>query len=443
MAALPQPTTPQRAAEAKSPQQRYRLLWIVNLDPGKGEHCGAGMRFINFARELTRSGVAVFFAVNCWHGHDIRKIQDFLSSLRAQKVIENFLILQYSYPHWKGTLGSLAFHPALTDRVLKGVRGPALDSLRTFVKTNDINICIASDRMLLFAGAALLDRMPVVFDWTDSFFLYYLRALGNRVRRREFTGLLAFFRDFQNNVIAEAYYGRRGVFNVVVSPTDQKWLGRVNFLPAKNRLVLNGVKTPVRAACPKISKRLIFSGAMDFAPNYEAALWFVDETFPKVLRKHPDAHLVLAGMNPVPQLAQRQSERVRLTGFVPDLGAEIACSSLYVAPLISGSGFKNKVLEALVNGTYVVGTPMSVEFLDPKIQQLLTVARNAQEMATAINDFLDDPSRFDSRLTEVQQLITESFSWADRAQDLLKVVSDAHSLYFNQSSPSNNWATAT
>ena len=129
------------------------------------------MRFINFARELTHSGVSVFFAVNCWPGHDIRKVRDFLSSLVRQNVIDDFTVLQYSYPHWKGSLGALAAYPAFTDRVLRGVRAPTLDSLRTFVEANRINVCITSDRMLLFAGAALLDRMPVVFDWTDSFLL--------------------------------------------------------------------------------------------------------------------------------------------------------------------------------------------------------------------------------------------------------------------------------
>ena len=390
------------------------------------------MRFINFARELTRAGVTVFFAVNCWPGDDIAEIRDFLCSLKAQNIIEDFLVLQYSYPRWKGTFGAMAFHPALTARALKGVRRPTVDSLRTFAETKHIDVCITSDRKLLFAGAALLDRMPVVFDWADSYLLYYLRALGNRIRCCEFKGMFGFLRDFQSNVLAEGYYGRKAVFNVAVSPVDQKWLGRVNFSPAKNRLVLNGVKPPAGISRPKIPKRLIFSGAMDFAPNYEAALWFLDEVFPMVLRKHRDAQLVLAGMNPIPELLARQSAHVRVTGFVPDLGAEIACSSLYVSPLISGSGFKNKIVEAIVNGTYVVGTPMSFEFLDAKVQQLLSVPGNAEEMAAAINDFLDDPRRFDSRLSEAQRWVAESFSWADRASDLLNVVRDAHSGYFER-----------
>jgi glycosyltransferase involved in cell wall biosynthesis len=431
-AAASRPAPTPRSFRAELPLPTNRLLWIVNLDPQAGECSGAGMRFINLSRELAQSGVAVFFAVNCWPGEDAGKIRDCLRFLRQQNVIEDFLVLEYSYPRWKGTLGALGLHPELTDVVLKGVRSSTIDSVRTFVEANGINVCMTSDRKLLFVASALLRTMPVIFDWTDSAVLYYLRALRTRIRRGEFKGLIGFFRDFQTNLIAEAYYGRRATFNLAVSPVDRKWLGRTNLSPRKNRLVMNGAKCPTCSAVKKIPNRLIFSGAMGFPPNYEGALWFLDEVFPLILQRHPDTHIVLAGINPVKELIQRANRHVRVTGFVPDMGAEIASSSLYVSPLISGSGFKNKIVEAIMNGTYVVGTPMSFEFLDSELRPLVTVTKNAEQMAAAVNDFLDNPCKFDSRLDKLQKLVISRFSWAKSASELLLVLSDAHSLYLEQ-----------
>ena len=420
--------------DVQSVRSTYRLLWIVNLDPRVGEYSGAGMRFINLSRELMRAGVAVFFVVNCWPGEDVREIRKCLRSLKQQNVIENFLILEYGYSRWKGTLGALGFHPAVADAVLKGIRSSTIDSVRKFAEANAINVCITSDRKLLFLGPPLSDTIPVIFDWTDSAVLYYLRSLRRRIRCGEYKGLISFFRDFQTNLIAEAYYGRRATFNLAVSPVDQKWLGRTNLSPNKNRLVMNGAKCPTSSTRKKIPKRLIFSGAMDFAPNYEGALWFLDEVFPLILRQHPDTHIVFAGMNPVKELMQRANEHVRVTGFVQDMGAEIASSSLYVSPLISGSGFKNKIVEAIINGTYIVGTPMSFEFLDSDVRHLVTATETAEQMAAAVNDFLDNPRKFDSRLEELQKLVTSRFSWEKSASELLLALSDAHSLYFSKAS---------
>ena len=210
-------------------------------------------------------------------------------------------------------------------------------------------------------------------------------------------------------------------------------MARTSLSFSKTRLVMNGAKLPPPSIVPKIPNGLIFSGAMDFAPNYEAALWFLDEAFPLVLREHPNAHIVIAGMNPVPRLMQRACKQVRITGFVQDMGGEIACSGLYFSALISGRGFKNKIVEAILNGTYVIGTPMSFEFLEPRVRRLLTVTSNAAGMSRAVNNFLRDPCEFDARLREVQRLLARSCTWPARAADLLGVVADAHSQYFKES----------
>lgn len=196
-------------------------------------------------------------------------------------------------------------------------------------------------------------------------------------------------------------------------------------------MVLNGAKIPARSTSAKIPKRLIFSGVMDFAPNYEGALWFLNKVFPLVLKRHPDAMLVLAGMNPIRELTRRANEHVRVTGFVEDMGAEISCSSLHVSPMVSGSGFKNKVIEAIINGTYIVGTGLSFEFLPPVLRSLLSAVDRPEEMATFINTFLDDPSQFDERLKKIQTTIMAQFSWRNRSLDLLHLLDDAYRDHFS------------
>jgi glycosyltransferase involved in cell wall biosynthesis len=159
---------------------------------------------------------------------------------------------------------------------------------------------------------------------------------------------------------------------------------------------------------------------MDFPPNYQSAIWFIDEVFP-LLKHRADVRLVIAGANPVSELVARASDRIDVTGYIEDLSREIALSDLYVAPLVCGSGFKNKVVEAIANGTFVIGTGMAVEFLDAEIRARLLVAESPRAMADAILAYLDNPGAFKSRLAEVQDIVAEKLTWEGQASELLRL----------------------
>jgi glycosyltransferase involved in cell wall biosynthesis len=359
-------------------------------------------------------------------------METFLGNLKADGVIAEWMITHYSYTPRQGRLGALVLHPGLTNQVLKRPRERVIAEVRGFAERNDITSAVVSDRRMFFLGDALAQWLPTVLDWTDSLALHYWRALLTRVRHVQLGGLFGFLRDYQSNLVSEFYYGRRAHLNTAVSPVDKMWLDRTNFRPERNRLWMNGTKTDDYPSVEKVDKRLIFSGAMDYAPNYEGALWFIDEVLPLIWKRHPDSELIVAGVNPVPELERRAGGRVRITGFVQDLGREIARSSLYVAPLLSGGGFRNKVVEAIMRRTYVVGTPFSAEFLPLEFRQLLGVAENAQEMAEAVIRHLDCPEASDVKLEALRQMVKAHFSWSGRARDLVGFVDEAAANFLTQ-----------
>lgn len=221
----------------------------------------------------------------------------------------------------------------------------------------------------------------------------------------------------------DGYYARQSTANLLVSPIDQRAMSRISGTAAKNFTILNGVALPRKPVRPaKLRNRLIFTGNMNFPPNCNAALWFLDNVFPLVRVEVPDAGLVLAGANPPQVLQRRASPNVMVTGYVKDLSQEIAQSSLYVAPLKSGSGFKNKIVEAVVNRTYPVATSVAVEFLDPYTRSLIAVADSPQEMAETIVRLLRDPAACEVRLEKLYEHVSANFSWAKRTEELLEMV---------------------
>ena len=107
--------------------------------------------------------------------------------------------------------------------------------------------------------------------------------------------------------------------------------------------------------------RLVFVGNFDYAPNQEAAGLLVSRLLPAVQREIPSASLQLVGANPPDWLRDCASERVEVTGRVPDVAPYLAAAAAFVCPLRRGAGLKNKVLEALAMGAPVVATPLSVD----------------------------------------------------------------------------------
>ena len=168
----------------------------------------------------------------------------------------------------------------------------------------------------------------------------------------------------------------------------------------------------------KTPGRLIFSGSMSFPPNHQAALWFIQRVMPTLEQARSEVQFVVAGQEPGNELCAAARRNVIVTGLVPDLGLEIAKSDLYVAPLISGSGFKNKIVEALANGTFVAATSIAVESLGERLQQLLLVADSADDLARKILQYLDDRERFHERLLEARQIVKTEFAWEHRADEL-------------------------
>ena len=111
-----------------------------------------------------------------------------------------------------------------------------------------------------------------------------------------------------------------------------------------------------------------------------------------------------------------------VTGLVPDLLTRIARSQLFVAPLVSGTGFRNKVVEALASGTYVIGTPMALEFLDERLSGRLLTAPTAEIFAEQILAFLDNPGKFDQRLRESIEIVREEFLWPVRVRQFVDII---------------------
>jgi glycosyltransferase involved in cell wall biosynthesis len=401
------------------------LLWIIDFEYETRLHHGALLRYFNFAPELLAQGHKVIFAVNFLDPNRAPSIRHF-QGLKEQNVFTDFVEANFEAPAWRIRAAWRLIHPRLGNAVLRSAQRDYAAQIDEVVAESGSQVIIVSSVYALFLPQISKSGCAFIYDLGDSQALYELRGIRVRMREFDFIGAVRALNPAVHAYARERYYGRMPVIKMMVSPVDKKAIDKISGKPETSAVVLNGVRDGIlRGRYSKIPGRIIFTGNMDFAPNYEAALWFLDQVFPLVLKQRPDACLMIAGANPIATLVQRASNNVAVTGYVEDLNREIARSEIFVAPLISGGGFRNKIVEAIVNRTSVVATSMAVEFFPPQVLSLLTVANSAAEMSAAILEVWRDPQKAEAQVETLHELVTAEFGWKQRAAEIAELARKA------------------
>ncbi|NWG92407.1 MAG: glycosyltransferase, partial [Parvularculaceae bacterium] len=111
--------------------------------------------------------------------------------------------------------------------------------------------------------------------------------------------------------------------------------------------------------------QIVFTGSMDWKANQDGLSWFMDEVWPLVAARRPDASFAVIGKNPpraMTEAAAAKGLAWRFTGFVDDV-RDHARGTAYAIPLRVGGGTRIKAFEAMAMGVPVVSTALGVEGL--------------------------------------------------------------------------------
>lgn len=156
---------------------------------------------------------------------------------------------------------------------------------------------------------------------------------------------------------------------------------------------------------------VVFSGVMGYPPNEAAAALLARDVMPAVRERVPDAHLWLVGRNPSPAVTALASDSVTVTGEVSAMQPWLRRAAVYACPMVSGTGIKNKLLEALASAAPVVCTPLACRGLSAEAGRDLVVAEGPRDLASAIAALLTDEGEA-ARLGDAgRRYVLEHHSW--------------------------------
>ena len=168
---------------------------------------------------------------------------------------------------------------------------------------------------------------------------------------------------------------------------------------------------------------LVFSGAMDYPPNADAAIYFADTILPAVRRRLPAARFAVVGSKPRPEvMALASREGVAVTGRVPDVRPYLAHASAIVAPLRIARGVQNKVLEGMAMAKPVVASLTALGGIAAKVGTEILRAETPDEFADAIYQVVTTERGADIGRNARRRVVAD-YSWSaswDRLDDLLE-----------------------
>jgi len=135
---------------------------------------------------------------------------------------------------------------------------------------------------------------------------------------------------------------------------------------------------------------LSFIGSLDWLPNIEAIYWFVDQVLPLIVQQFPNIKFHIAGRNMQNSIQKINHPNVIIEGEVPCAKKFIASHPVFVVPLLSGSGMRIKIIEAMALQTAVVSTPLGASGIQCTHQSNILLAQTAQEFSECILSLLEN-----------------------------------------------------
>jgi glycosyltransferase involved in cell wall biosynthesis len=290
----------------------------------------------------------------------------------------------------------------------------ARDRLRAIVRGLQIS------RVVVFGSnlaelAATLHHPQVIVDVSDSLALTARRELEFGAGRLSGRRLWKARLELRRWRATEARLPHRFRQVTTISPPDTRELETLAG-PGSNVLTVpNGVESAFLDPLPDPSRRrgVVFWGNLAFGPNDEALRFFLNDVYRPLLRP-AGVEVCIVGPNAPRWLIDfaATDTGVVLAGYVPDLRASVTRYPVMVNPMLTGSGLKNKVLEAFALGIAVVSTPLGIEAL-PEVRDGVHVleAEDATSFGEAVLDLLESEPRRLALRASANSLVGQHYRW--------------------------------
>jgi len=165
---------------------------------------------------------------------------------------------------------------------------------------------------------------------------------------------------------------------------------------------------------------LFFIGALDWIPNQDGLLWFIENVWPDIVTKYPEMKFFIAGRNAPGSFRKKlRKQGIIFEGEVKNADNFTKDKAIMVVPLFSGSGIRVKILQSMSQGKVVISTPLGAEGIEAEHGKHILYARSPEEFTEKIDYIIVNKSLFEKIGKSARTFIYENFNNLAITKELL------------------------
>jgi glycosyltransferase involved in cell wall biosynthesis len=148
----------------------------------------------------------------------------------------------------------------------------------------------------------------------------------------------------------------------------------------------------------------------------------VKEIMPILIAKNNAIQLLIAGANPSAQMMAYSNNNIAVKAWVPDIRDAYADAKIFIAPLHTGAGLQNKLLEAMSMQMPCITTSICNNALHAIENKEILTANTTHEFVEKINTLLQNTELQTQLGSNARQMIIRKFDWASANSILIDLL---------------------
>jgi len=282
----------------------------------------------------------------------------------------------------------------------------AARQIDAFIQEKSIELIITDAPMAFYVRSKNVPKIAYVLDAVSEFYLQNYKIAHNLQRK-----LLSLVQYLNFKTYEKTIYNDFDCC-IVVTERDKKLLSDNVNIPIV--VIPNGVDTDYFSPrdVPLKNNSMVFVGDMGTPPNVDAMMYFYKDIYTKIKGTVPSIQLIIVGRNPAKEIIELTKDpNIQVTGSVKDVRPYIASSTVVIAPMISGMGIKNKILEAMSMGKVVITTSIGCEGIPIRQCENGIITNDPEDFSEKIIYLLANPTFRKDIEKNARRTAVDKFSW--------------------------------
>lgn len=209
---------------------------------------------------------------------------------------------------------------------------------------------------------------------------------------------------------------------IAISEPDRIWFEKNGF--NKPSITIPAGYFPVKPLAADIEPFnqpcICYIGALDWLPNSEGLIWFIDWVWPRIQSAFPNVEFHIAGKNANDKLAERLmiERNIIFHGQVSNSSEFLLKCPVMVVPLFSGSGIRVKIIEGMFLNRAIVATSLAVQGITATHNRHFLIANTPNDFADSVCSLLQSSEKTNLLARNAREFARKEFDAATLAKRL-------------------------